>query len=191
MIPSIALTPEQVESFWSRVDRAGGANACWAWMKGRNGDGYGQVTFAYRNFLAHRIAHGLTYGPPPPDKPLVLHSCDNPGCCNPAHLFLGTHADNTADKTAKGRQATGDRHGSRLHPESRAYGARHGRAKLTETDIPAIRAALARREGYRSIARRFGVSHPAIRNVENGKAWSHVPADSYVEAQFETEVLET
>jgi len=73
----------------------------------------------------------------------VLHKCDNPPCCNPWYLRLGTDAYNRADKMRRGRQPRGDKSGMRTHPESRPYGERHLAAKLTDAQVVAIRALFA------------------------------------------------
>lgn len=91
--------------FWPKVDKSGGQDGCWEW-KGctdntRNG-GYGMFTMDYRSHRAHRIAYELTHGPIP-DGLVACHHCDNPRCCNPSHLFIGTVADNNADRERKGR----------------------------------------------------------------------------------------
>ncbi len=93
------------EKFWSRVDKSGGANACWPWTGSRLPTGYGQVYQAGgQRLLAHRTAWELENGPIP-DGMRVLHHCDNPPCCNPGHLFLGTDADNMNDRDQKGHNA--------------------------------------------------------------------------------------
>jgi hypothetical protein len=87
--------------FWTAVDQSGGSDACWPWQRHRNPEGYGVTKLAgFRR--AHRLAWCLTNGPIP-DGMLVCHTCDNPPCCNPAHLFLGTESDNRQDMLAKGR----------------------------------------------------------------------------------------
>jgi HNH endonuclease len=81
-------------------------DACWEWQRQRNWGGYGRLTLPnQRKILAHRLAWELEFGPIP-DGLWVLHRCDNPPCCNPAHLFLGTTLDNTRDMDAKGRRRT-------------------------------------------------------------------------------------
>lgn len=100
--------PEPVgPRFWQRVDTSGGPGACWEWTAGRLPLGYGviHVTLApgeRRTLKAHRVAWELHNGPIP-EGLVVCHRCDNPPCCNPAHLFVGTLSDNAKDAAAKGR----------------------------------------------------------------------------------------
>ena len=90
--------------FWPRVQKADG---CWPWIASIGTDGYGKFWVRGRTTHAHRVAWELTHGQIPDDDPrLVCHHCDNPPCCNPAHLFLGTHSENAQDMVRKGR----DRH---------------------------------------------------------------------------------
>ena len=107
---------------WLNIDQLGGPEACWPWL-GKQRYGYGQIWASGRLVLAHRLVWELTLGPIQPGL-CVLHRCDNPPCCNPAHLFLGTKADNVADMMAKGRHAAG--------PSWRAAVSRGRRAALAE-----------------------------------------------------------
>jgi hypothetical protein len=93
------------ERFWEKVERR--PPFCWHWKASLARGGYGSFRFHGRAQQAHRVAWQLTHGAIPPGFD-VLHRCDTPGCVNPGHLFLGTHADNMADKVAKGRQAKGE-----------------------------------------------------------------------------------
>lgn len=87
--------------FWSQIDRSGGPRACWEWQGGKRFDGYGTaVHFGLQG--AHRIAWYYAHGAP--GRKYVLHTCDNPSCCNPSHLYLGTHQDNMRDMVERGRQ---------------------------------------------------------------------------------------
>jgi hypothetical protein len=89
------------EQFWERVDVRGG-NECWEWKRGKKGGGYGNARWKGHDAYAHRVVWELTNGLIP-DGLLVLHACDNPPCCNPSHLFLGTAKDNILDAMRKGR----------------------------------------------------------------------------------------
>lgn len=112
--------------FWALVDKSGGPGACWEWQGSRHHGycavPYGQVFWRPERLSwgAHRIAWMLTYGKQPADR-LVCHWCDNPPCCNPTHLWLGTHQMNTQHAVLKGRMAGprvfdhhGTRHGERV-----------------------------------------------------------------------------
>ena len=95
--------------FWQKVDLSN-TRGCWPYMGFRKWDGYGwvqrYVNGKPKNMTAHRYAWILTNGPVP-DGMHLLHTCDNPPCCNPAHLRLGTHDENMAEMAAKGRSNGG------------------------------------------------------------------------------------
>jgi len=97
-IDNLLITVE--DRFWSRVERCG---ECWNWL-GRTTDGYGHMSINGKEVLSHRLAYQFSVGLIPSGL-AVLHTCDNPSCCNPKHLWLGTRADNNKDRALKGRSA--------------------------------------------------------------------------------------
>jgi hypothetical protein len=150
--------------FWPRVDRSGGPDACWPWMGYREAFGHGRFWADGRHQLAHRVAWAFTNGPIAPDVALC-HRCDNPPCCNPAHLFEGTRADNIADMVAKGRHRNGD-----------IRGERNPNAKLTEAAVRQIRADRAAGALLREIAERHGITEGLVSMIARGLLWSDPPA---------------
>ena len=175
-----------MERFWSKVAKGDG---CWEWMAARDRKGYGMFQVGVgKTARAPRFAWELAHGPIPAGLH-VLHRCDNPSCVRPDHLFLGTAADNNADKVAKGRQARGDRHPSRTHrhrlprgdqhhlrlrPETVLRGEQNGNARLTSEQVRDILAMRASGKGQRAVAATFGVSKTTIRRIERGLTWRHV-----------------
>ena len=89
--------------FWGKVKRALDPNSCWPWT-GATADGYGRFKVGKRVIAAHRIAYCETVGPILRGSSVVMHTCDNPSCCNPSHLIVGTPKLNAIDMVAKGRQ---------------------------------------------------------------------------------------
>jgi hypothetical protein len=91
---------ELYDRFWEKVSRNG---RCWEWAGSRHKSGYGRINQGGIVLYAHRLAYEFAFGDAMPAGLSVCHHCDNPPCCNPAHLFLGTAADNANDKARKGR----------------------------------------------------------------------------------------
>jgi hypothetical protein len=147
----------QVRHFWERVDKTDG---CWIW-RGGGSEGYGMVVFQGRFVLAHRLAWELTNGEIR-NGLFALHRCDNPPCCNPAHLFLGTHDDNAKDKAAKGRCVS-------------LCGEESPQAKLTARDVVEMRRLRDTRGlSWRKLARRFHIGNSHARRVCMRESWRHV-----------------
>lgn len=94
------MKEQDIERFWSKVKR-GADDDCWPWLAGKNSDGYGVFTVSGIDKRAHRIAYMLANGQIDP-KAKVLHSCDNPPCCNPNHLHSGTQGDNNRERKERG-----------------------------------------------------------------------------------------
>jgi hypothetical protein len=130
---------------------------CIEWTGTRN-RGYGYIRRDGKTIRAHRLAYELKHGPIPKGL-YVCHRCDNRSCCNTDHHFLGTNADNMADRNAKGRQAKGERSGG---------------AKLTEADVLEIRRRLAAGESQLEISKAFGITRQHVGYIKSGKTWSHL-----------------
>lgn len=152
---------QRCEEFWKRVDRgAGGAGSCWIWTGPRNDKGYGVYRYAKR-INAHRFAWASKHGWSSLRTGIVIrHKCDNPPCCNPAHLEPGTTSDNSRDMVSRGRQR-----------ENR--GQHNGNQRLTSEQAVEIRNACLRGESPYRVAPRFGVSRTAVRKIMTGETWRH------------------
>jgi hypothetical protein len=154
------LLQREIELFWRKVDWSDG---CWLWKAGRSGRmqyGSHRIKRIRRTFQAHRLAWAIAFGSLP-DEINVLHKCDTPLCCNPEHLFLGTIADNNADRDAKGRTRP-------------AKCDDNGNSKLSRAEVDYIRKNYIKGSGPWStgnsldLAVRFGVSQKTIRDCANG-----------------------
>ena len=151
-------------------------NYCWEWIKTKknNGNGYWYGVFSdyrkpgYRNVYAHRFMWELTYGKVPQGL-LVCHHCDNPGCVNPSHLFIGTYADNSQDSSRKGRCCM------QAHPEKRPRGERNGHCKITKQQVLGIRSSF---KPYKitvnKLCSRFRLSRSQVKRILAGTSWKHV-----------------
>jgi len=95
--------PNTAFTFLGQIDPFGGCNACWIWLGFKNPKGYGQSSLNGKTMLAHRWSYQHHYGIVIPEGLHVCHSCDNPSCCNPLHLYLGTNQDNVNDKMKRNR----------------------------------------------------------------------------------------
>jgi hypothetical protein len=130
---------------------------CMLWS-GAASEGYGTLRIAKKKVFTHRLSWELVNGPIP-DGLHVLHRCDVRACINPAHLFLGSNADNVADMVAKGRNSAGER---------------NGHAKLTRAAVQNVSARLLAGEKGSAIALALGVSARAISSIKQGRSWSSV-----------------
>jgi len=147
------------ERFWSKVD-VGEKNECWIWQ-GKKSDGYGRFYLQGRRVYAHRYAWELANEMKIPDGLLVLHSCDEPSCVNPAHLHLGTQAQNMREMKEKGRST---------------YGERNGMAVLDEPSVKMIRNLHQQGKlSAKEIAQVAGVSYSQVKKIIRGERWTHVP----------------
>ena len=132
--------------FWSKVDKRG-PDDCWPWLAYTNAGGYGVITIAGKQVLAHRQAYQIARSEEIPQDTCVCHRCDSPGCMNPTHLFLGTHDDNMQDMVQKGRchtKLSGDQaQGIRLDPRT-----------------------------TRSIDKDYGIHQTMVSRIKRGEAWA-------------------
>lgn len=164
------------DRFWRKASISGPLD-CWEWQGYRDRNGYGRLAVDGRMRLAHRIAFRLAKSEP--GALFVCHHCDNPPCVNPAHLFLGTAADNAADMRAKGRglQTVRGAAGPPRQPthEERARGERDGNAKLTAAQVSEIRRRYVRGvTPQRDIAAAFGITIQNVSYIVRHKTWSHI-----------------
>lgn len=142
------------QRFWEKVNVLM-PDECWPWVGAKARRGYGMFKFGERHSQAHRVAYQFHYGVEPGDM-CVLHHCDNPPCCNPAHLFLGTRYDNARDREDKGR-------GGRIND------------KLTPGEVRLIRVMYASGEySLPRIGRIFGCTHNNVSAIILFKTWKHV-----------------
>jgi hypothetical protein len=152
----VQFTPKQIERFWRKVDRLTD-DECWPWRASCFYTGYGRFTIGEQSLYAHRVSWMLAHERPIPDGLCVCHRCDNPRCVNPRHLWLGTMAQNMADRDAKGRHRTAPRRklNAELVVEMRRQ---HARGELI---IP-------------EFSRVHDVSFYAIYAALRRKTWKHV-----------------
>lgn len=151
-------------SIWSRIERKE-PNDCWLWQGAKNTDGYGIVSVVVAGKETTRRAHRLVYemvNGPIADGMKICHTCDTPACCNPAHLWEGTHLENMEDMVAKGR-------GVGKNP-----GEAHGRSKLTEGQVRDARRRWRRGERTSDMAKEFGVSSSVLQKAIDRETWSHI-----------------
>ena len=139
------------ERFWAKVEKRGN-DECWLWTGALNSRGYGHLGHSGATLYAHRLSYELNIGPISTDMQ-VCHRCDVRNCCNPAHLFLGTNSENTADKVAKGRHPKGER----------------ASKKLTSKQVSEIRTA---HGSQREIGRRYGISQRYVSDIRAGRRWA-------------------
>lgn len=159
------FTDRDLHRFWSRVPQ-GDPEQCWVWEGFRNPQGYGTFPLNCGQIMAHRYSLALKLGRPIEHPMMACHTCDNPGCVNPNHLWEGTRSDNVRDAITKGRMPT------KLPPaESHPRGEGHPFAKLDEEKVRAIRAS---NEPASFWARQYGVTTTMIHNVRSRKNWAHV-----------------
>lgn len=153
--------------FREKVDKENGPihpihGRCWEWTAQLHVAGYGLIRWQATHALSHRTSWFLAYGEWP--ALCVLHKCDNRKCVRPAHLFLGTRAENAADRVAKHRGRSGDRRGIR-----------NPAATLTESDIVDMRSLASMGATRRTLEEEYGISRAMVGYILRREAWRHVP----------------
>lgn len=151
----------QNRRFWQQVNKT---DSCWLWTGSKNSDGYGVLTrtigaerFAFK---AHRLSYEMHKGDIPKDM-CVCHSCDNPACVNPDHLWLGTQKDNMVDASDKGRMG-------------KARGEANGLSKLTDNIVREIKQQWQTGISQTALAEQHGVNQVTISKIITGKIWTHI-----------------
>lgn len=154
MKPVPKLTLKKVQLFQAKI-KQGSRDDCWEWIASTVNGGYGQFRINGIYYLSHRVAYMLHYLEDPGDK-CVCHTCDNPPCCNPHHLWLGTGHDNHYDKAVKRRSC---------------YGIKNASAKLTEKDVLNIRKSISLNV---TLADEYHVTASCIGLIRRRKTWRHL-----------------
>lgn len=152
--------PFNEKRLWSKINILS-TNKCWEWQGTKTTAGYGVIRINYELKYAHRTVWEINNKTAIPKKGVICHHCDNPACCNPGHLFLGTQADNLDDAREKGRLRV-------------MKGQGHYNAKLTEDDIRKIRYLGSVDVTRKEIGKRFDVSRMTITDILNKRTWAHI-----------------
>lgn len=143
---------------WSKV-KISSDNECWEWQGTKTTAGYGVIRINYKLNYAHRLAWEIENKSEIPEKGTICHHCDNPACCNPKHLFLGTQADNVRDAAKKGRMPKGEN---------------HFRSFISGDDVRQIRHLGLTDMSKREIGEKFGMSRQAVTDILYKRTWAHI-----------------
>lgn len=157
------MTEQRIKNFWAKVHKPVSEGGCWLWTAAKTSKGYGVFQVGWKTQKrAHRIAYELEKGNID-DGLCVCHTCDNPSCVNPSHLFLGTVKDNVDDMIDKGRKVN-------------LQGKRNGMAKLNDKDVMAI---YFDKRTNTEIAKDYNISPSLVSQIRRKKirkeATAHLP----------------
>lgn len=143
------------KTFWKKIKKL--KNGCWEWQLSHNGRGYGAASYNGKDMGAHRLAFKFTHGYLPN---FVCHTCDNPSCCNPKHLFAGDAKTNALDRTVKGRTL---------------FGNNHRRSKLTDKQVLKLRKEyIEKKIPRKELAQKYNISLSNVYSVVLKNTWKHV-----------------
>jgi hypothetical protein len=148
------------QRFWAKVNKT---DKCWIWQAARSSrldDQYGKIKIGGKVYRSHRVAYAISNSLELTFKGHVLHSCDNPLCCNPEHLSLGTHKQNMEQMKLRGRAGKTDQRGAKNH-----------NSKLRDSDIIKIKELINQKLPNKKIAAMFGVAHQTISCIKRGTTW--------------------
>lgn len=140
----------------------GAPGDCWLWLGAKASAGYGHGHRNNVHFYAHRAAYESQHGEGSAAGWVIRHTCDNPPCCNPGHLLIGTHADNMADMVERGRR-------------NAVFGERVNTARMSECDVLEARRLAAAGSPVVDVARMFSLEYGAMRALIKGQTWRHLP----------------
>jgi hypothetical protein len=145
------MKPNNEQDFWCKVNILGSSD-CWEWTASKDRNGYGRFKWRNKSIYAHRFAYILSSPYDNIDGWDILHTCDNPGCCNALHLYKGTHLENMQDKYNHGKLG-----------------------KLDWESVDCIRSVYENGDAtQKQLAKYFGVCRPTINLIINNKTWKGV-----------------
>lgn len=161
--------------FWAKVGQSESPEECWLWTGAQEEKGYGRFRVSPTiQCQAHRVAFMLTHTRWPRSDRMILHSCDNPACCNPNHLREGTAADNNQETVAKGRNRWGRAGREYWRDGKPSENILCGSSKLSEWDVREIRRRASEGEKPADIAAQYDVSVSTVRGVVNRRTFAWV-----------------
>lgn len=167
---SVNLTEQDIRRFWSYVEKTDG---CWWWKNKPSSSGYGTFGVRKRYIMAHRLSYFMAKGAFP-DLLCICHTCDNPLCVRPDHLWVGTDAANIADRDQKGRTCKGNIHHWHTNP-AQFFGERNPAAKLTPEQMLQLRHD---REilgmSYPKLGAKYGISFAQAYRIVQRTSWKHI-----------------
>lgn len=162
---NLEINEYQKEAFWSKVDVLENTSLCWEWKGAKKTKGYGNCRINNKYYIAHRIAFWLVNGDFPCNF-VVCHTCDNPSCCNPHHLMLGSQKSNFMDLLIK----------TRKHQiNTSLFGSNNINSKLTENDVKEIRTLYStNKANQKELADKYNVTPSTIGSIVRNESWRHV-----------------